>query len=506
MSDIILAEAGSLYDQINNHISSFLDNAYSVSVGWVLMICLLGAGIYFTLASKALQFRHFNKLWRSMFHSRKGAEGGISSFQAFAMGLADRVGTGTIAGVALAVVAGGAGAVFWMWIVALLGMATAFVEATLAQIFKIRNKGDGAFRGGPAYYIQRGLGSRGWGALFACLLLFAYGFTFQMTQANTVAAVAGAAIQVGGAPFPAWATALILVVTVSPVVIGGVKKVAQVSEYLAPIMAIGYVIIAVVIILFNLDQIPRVFGDIFAGAFGGRAVVGGALGGFFAALTNGIKRGLYTNEAGMGSAPNAAATATTKHPVTQGFIQSLGVFIDTMILCTATAFIILVAGVYDPTKADQFSDGAALTAQSIATDLGGWSIYIVLILILVFGYSTILGNFAYAEANWRFLVGPKGPVWPVKALALFATALGSVMSLAAVWSLTDWASALMAITNLVAIVALGKWAFGALKDWEVQKRAGIAEPQFTKDSEFLPRPLDSDCWPTKNELKQQETR
>lgn len=502
MSQLSVIKAESLYDQLNAQISAALDTAYGASVGWVLMFCLLGAGIYFTIASKGMQFRHFGKFWATMFHSRKGADGGISSFQAFAMGLADRVGTGTIAGVALAVVAGGAGAVFWMWVVALLGMATAFVEATLAQIFKIRNPEDGAFRGGPAYYIQRGLGSRGWGILFACLLLLAYGFTFQMTQANTVAAVAGAAIHVGGQPFPAWATALILIILVSPVVIGGVKKVAQVSEYLAPIMSVVYVILAIIIILFNLNEIPRVFGDIFAGAFGGRAVAGGALGGLYAALTNGIKRGLYTNEAGMGSAPNAAATATTKHPVTQGFIQALGVFIDTMILCTATAFIILVAGIYDPTKAEQFNDGAALTAQSISADLGGWSIYIVLLLVTVFGYTTILGNFAYAEANWKFLVGPNGAVWPVKALALFATALGSVMSLAAVWSLTDWASALMAITNLVAIVALGKWAFGALKDWESQLRQGVEQPQFTADSPFLPAKLETEVWPTKAEVEQ----
>ena len=275
---------------------------------------------------------------KQIFHSRSDSEGGISSFQAFAVGLASRVGTGNIAGVAIALTLGGPGAIFWMWVVAALGMATAFIEATLAQLFKVRSE-DGSFRGGPAFYIQRGLHSRAGGVLFAVLLIFTFGVAFNMVQANAISDVLGASREI-----PTEWTGVVLMVLTAPVLFGGVRRVARVAEIVLPAMALLYVVLACVIVILNINQIGEVFKMIIGGAFGIDELAGGFVGGIAAAMLNGVKRGLFSNEAGMGSAPNAAATATVSHPVKQGFVQSLGVFVDTMVICTSTAFIILVSG------------------------------------------------------------------------------------------------------------------------------------------------------------------
>ncbi|MDO4665824.1 MAG: alanine/glycine:cation symporter family protein [Actinomycetaceae bacterium] len=482
---------------INSQIASWLDSAYDVSIAWVLIVLLLASGLFFTIKSKGMQIAMFPHMLSVIVKSRGGAKGGISSFQAFAIGLADRVGTGSIAGVALAVVAGGPGAVFWMWVVAAVGMATAFIEATLAQLFKVRG-GDGTFRGGPAYYIQRGLGSRTWGAIFAVLLIFAYGFSFEMIQSNSISQLALTSFHV-----PTWVSAVVLIALTLPLVIGGVRKIAHLSEILAPAMALVYVVMGIIIMLINFTYIPHVFSEIFTGAFGHGtyvppAVAGGA-GALIAALTQGIKRGLFTNEAGMGSAPNAAATATVDHPVTQGLIQSLGVFVDTMLVCTSTAFIILMSRPFWEEGRAAGLNGTALTGESLVDSLGSSPAVHNLVAVLVmammisFGYSTILGNYAYAETNYRYLVGMNKSVLPLKILVIASTVLGALLPLKSVWSIADWATALMTIVNLVAILFLGKWALGALADYNAQRHT--TTPVFCSvNNPHMPGELPTEVW------------
>ncbi|PFG40816.1 AGCS family alanine or glycine:cation symporter [Georgenia soli] len=456
---------------------------------YVLIFLLVGAGLYFTVRSRALQVRHFGLMVRKVLGSRRGAEGGISSFQAFAIGLASRVGTGNIAGVAIALTLGGPGAIFWMWVVALLGMATAFMEATLAQMYKVRWH-DGTFRGGPAFYIQRGLGSRGWGIVFAVCLIFAFGLSFNMVQANTIAGTLE-----GSHGWPTWVTSLFLVALAAPVILGGIRSVARVTEWMAPVMAFFYVLLAVIVIAANLPEIPGVVADILRGAFGLDQALAGTAGGMLAALLNGVKRGLFSNEAGMGSAPNAAATATVAHPAQQGFIQSLGVFVDTILVCSATAFMILLAGpeVYTPgvTGDDQ---GAVLTQTAVADSLGTWTTIPMTVLIFVFAFSSVLGNFTYAEVNTDFIRPGRAMNLGIRLLVVAAVAAGALLELSTVWALADVAMGLMATVNLVALFLLGRWAFGALRDYERQAAAG-EEPVFVGvGNPELPGDLPTDVW------------
>ncbi|MCK6212015.1 alanine:cation symporter family protein [Georgenia sp. EYE_87] len=456
---------------------------------YVLIFLLVGAGIYFTVRSRALQVRHFGLMVRRVFGSRKGAQGGISSFQAFAIGLASRVGTGNIAGVAIALTLGGPGAIFWMWVVALVGMATAFMEATLAQMYKVRWH-DGTFRGGPAFYIQRGLGSRGWGIVFAVCLIFAFGLAFNMVQANTIAGTLE-----GSHGWPTWVTALVLVALAAPVILGGIRSVARVTEWMAPVMAFFYVLMALVVVALNLPEIPGVVADIVRGAFGLDEALAGTAGGMLASLLNGVKRGLFSNEAGMGSAPNAAATATVAHPAQQGFIQSLGVFVDTMVVCSATAFMILLAGpaVYTPgvTGDDR---GAVLTQTAVAESLGTWTTIPMTALIFVFAFSSVLGNFTYAEVNTDFIRPGRATNLGIRLLVVAAVAVGALLELSTVWALADVAMGLMATVNLVALFLLGRWALGALRDYERQAAAGV-DPTFVGvGNPDLPGDLPTDVW------------
>ncbi|MDU0969088.1 MAG: alanine/glycine:cation symporter family protein [Actinomycetaceae bacterium] len=487
LATAIAVHSENAFENWNNQMADVLDNAYSHSIAWVLIVVLLGVGLYFTVVTRGVQIRMFPQMLRVVFKSRKGSRGGISSFQAFAIGVADRVGTGNIAGVALAIVAGGAGAIFWMWIVALVGMATAFIESTLAQVFKIRNA-DGTFRGGPAYFIQRGLGSRAGGIIFAILLIFAYGFSFQMIQANTLAQVAQSSFNV-----QPWVSAIILLLLTAPFFLGGVRPVARLAEFLAPMMACAYLLIAIAVVVKHHDQIGPVFASIFSGAFGMREATGGTAAGLLVALEQGTKRGLFSNEAGMGSAPNAAATATVRHPVTQGLIQSLGVFVDTMIVCSCTAFIVLVGGIYKPGQTDADVSGAALTTQSVGT-LGDWTPALMFVIIAAFAYSTLLGNYTYAEGNIKYLLGIDNNAMIVKILCIISVGLGAILPLKAAWSIADWATAFMAIVNLVAICLLSKWALGALRDWEHQGKNADESYFCSTDNPFLPGELHTHVW------------
>ncbi|MBS4730046.1 alanine:cation symporter family protein [Mycobacterium sp. SM1] len=451
----------------------------------ILICVLIGAGIYFTLRTRFVQIRYFGRMLRQLRRSRRHA-GGISSFEAFCVGLASRVGVGNIAGVAVALTLGGPGAVFWMWVVAAVGMATALIEATLAQIFKVRSN-DGAFRGGPAFYIQRGLGSRAGGIVFAILVVFTFGIAFTMVEANAISDV----VQTSHAVTPGW-TALGLAVFAAPVLFGGIRRVATVAGCVLPVVASGYVLLALVIMAVNIARLPTVIAQIVGGAFGITQIAGGVGGGVAAAMLNGVKRGLFASEAGMGSSPHIAATATVSHPVEQGLIQSLAVFVDTMLVCTATAVIVMVSGpdVYDPARPAPIA-GASLTQTAIAAGLGSWTTDVMTIVVFVFAFSAVLSNYVCAEANLFFLGAGHRGVAVLKVVTLVAIAVGAMGKLGLVWSLADAGMALVAVVNLIAICLLGKWAFAAVRDFHRQSVAG-REPVFNIAE--LPGVLDGDVW------------
>ena len=453
----------------------------------ILIVMLIGAGIYFTIRTGFVQIRLFGQMVKQVFDSRDVDGDGISSFQAFAIGIASRVGTGNIAGVAIAVTLGGPGAVFWMWLVAFLGMATAFIEATLAQLFKIRWH-DGTFRGGPAFYIQRGLGSRTWGVVFALFLICSFGISFEMVQANTIAATLETQFKMSP-----WATAAILLILCGPIVYGGLKAVAKASEIVAPLMAIVYIGLAVAVVLMNLDKVGPTFSLIVENAFGLRETLGGLAGSMSAAMMNGVRRGLFSNEAGEGSAPNAASTAHVTHPAKQGLIQSAGVFVDTILVCSATAFILFNA---DPEALKPYwtsSDpaGADMTITALESTLGSWAGPIMVVLICVFAGSSVIGNFAYAEVNMDFLT--KGKAWGdklLKAIVIVSIILGSVAELKLVWNFADLTMTGMALINIVSIVMLGKWAFGALQDYLRNRE----RPFVATGNPSMPGELPTDIW------------
>lgn len=453
----------------------------------ILIVMLIGAGIYFTIRTGFVQIRLFGQMVKQVFDSRDVDGDGISSFQAFAIGIASRVGTGNIAGVAIAVTLGGPGAVFWMWLVAFLGMATAFIEATLAQLFKIRWH-DGTFRGGPAFYIQRGLGSRTWGVVFALFLICSFGISFEMVQANTIAATLETQFKMSP-----WATAAILLVLCGPIVYGGLKAVAKASEIVAPLMAIVYIGLAVAVVLMNLDKVGPTFSLIVENAFGLRETLGGLAGSMSAAMMNGVRRGLFSNEAGEGSAPNAASTAHVTHPAKQGLIQSAGVFVDTILVCSATAFILFNA---DPEALKPYwtsSDpaGADMTITALESALGSWAGPVMVVLICVFAGSSVIGNFAYAEVNMDFLT--KGKAWGdklLKAIVIVSIVLGSVAELKLVWNFADLTMTGMALINIVSIVMLGKWAFGALQDYLRNRE----RPFVATGNPSMPGELPTDIW------------
>lgn len=468
-------------------IQAVVDPVSSFLWGTVLIYALLAAGIFFTIGTRCVQIRLFGHFWHVIFGSRQGSSDGISSFQAFCTGLASRVGTGNIAGVAIALTLGGPGAIFWMWVVAFLGMATGFIEATLAQIFKVPIA-DGTFRGGPAYYIERGLGSRRWGMIFSLMLIFTFGIAFNSVQANTIADVLS-----GSHGVTAHWTGLLLALLAAPVFFGGVRAVARVAEFLLPAMAAAYLALGLGILLANFTHIPHAILLIVQSAFGVAPVAGGLAGSNAAAVLNGVKRGLFSNEAGMGSAPNTAATATVSHPVLQGCVQSLGVFIDTMVICTITALIVLVSGVYDPAAPSTVS-GAALTQLSVVQTFGGFGRWSMTVIVFAFAFSSVLGNYAYADANLSFVGASPRAVFVFRIVALLAVFAGSLADLPLVWAIADISMGLMALINLVALVLLVRWPLAALADYE--RRLAAHEPLVfaAKGNTRLPGVLAGNVW------------
>ncbi|WP_314781782.1 alanine/glycine:cation symporter family protein [Actinomyces massiliensis] len=468
----------------------------------ITMWVLIATGLFLTVVTRGVQVRHLGDMVRQVGGSRAGAQGGISSFQAFAISLAARVGVGNVFGVAAALLMGGPGAIFWMWVVALVGMATAFFEATLAQIFKVR-AADGSFRGGPAFYMARGMRNRAMAGVFATITLVTCGFVITSVQSNAVAGTLVAALGggqesalpgFGGLTAAQLVVAGLVFVLTAVVVFGGIRAVARVTEWMAPIMAMIYIVLVFVICVLNVGQFVDVVIEIFSSAFAPEPLVGGLGGGFLAAVINGTKRGLFSNEAGQGTAPNAAATATVSHPVQQGLIQSLGVFVDTIIVCTATAFVILIAGP-DAWMAEG-ADPSTLTTLAISHQLGGWTVLPMAILIFVLAYSSIIAAYVYTDVNMDYLTGGRRwASWTVRVVSVASATAGAVLSLDVVWNAVDIAMAIMTLTNLVALLWLFRWGVGALRDYEAQRADGLAEPVFRgRGNPYLPADVPGDVW------------
>lgn len=451
-------------------ITTFLGDANNFLYTYILVALLAVTGIYFTVRTKFVQFRMVPDAIRTLKEKGEGKQ--VSSFQALMISTASRVGIGNIAGVATAIALGGAGAVFWMWLMAIIGGASAFIESTLAQIYKVRH-GQG-FVGGPAYYIQQVLGSRPLGILFSILLIacFAYGFNPLQSYTATSAlqyyvgedfASTIVPVVVGG----------ILALATAVVIFGGVHRIGFITSYVVPAMAIIYMGLGLFIILKNVGLLPTVFADIFRNAFDFKAFLGGFAG---SAMVLGIKRGLFSNEAGMGSAPNAAATATVSHPVKQGMVQVLSVFIDTLLICTTTAFIILVSGV----QGSESLNALPLVQAAMKAQLGEWGIHFITISIFAFAFTSLIGNYCYTETNLLYIKDSKVLLNVFRVTVVLAVFFGAQAGFSTVWDLADVLMGLMALLNIVVILLIGNRAIKAMKDYKRQKDEG-KDPVFVAE-------------------------
>ena len=444
--------------------------------GYVLIVMLLFVGTYFTLKTKFVQIRYFGQMIKILGDS-VGHKGGVSSFKAFCISTASRVGTGNLAGVAIAIASGGPGAIFWMWLIAIIGGASSFVESTLAQIYKVK---DGeAFRGGPAYYMEKALNKRWMGVAFSILISITFGLIFNSVQSNTISLAFHEAFKLDRTII-----GIVLAIGTGAIIFGGVQRRANFSAAVVPVMAILYILVSLYVIVSNISMVPEIFRDIIENAFGIRQAVGGGIG---AAIMTGVKRGLFSNEAGMGSAPNAAAAAETSHPVKQGFVQTLGVFTDTILICSCTAFMVLISGAH---KTEGLT-GIQLTQNALSSQVGGWGNVFIALCILLFAFSSIIGNYYYGETNIEFLTPNKTWLNLYRVGVIGMVMFGSIGELALVWNMADLFMGFMAIMNLVVIAVLYKVAIAALKDYIAQKKKGL-NPQFKASS--VPELKNAECW------------
>ena len=449
-----------------HHLTHLMETLCDGLWTYVLIVVLVACGLWFTVRTCGVQFRLLGHALRLLGESagRQSGAKHISSFQAFAVSVATRVGTGNLAGVAIAIATGGPGAVFWMWLTALLGAATAFVESTLAQLFKRR--GRDSFVGGPAYYILHGLHAPRMAALFAVLITLTFGLSYNSVQANTICQALEESF--GWQP---WIVGLVLAAAALVIVFGGIQRISRVSSILVPLMAVGYLLLALVVVALHWRMVPGLLQLILRSAWGLEPIAGGGLG---MVVMTGIRRGLFSNEAGEGSAPNVAATAATSHPVKQGLIQALGVFTDTLLVCSCTAFIILIGGGY----AQGDTDGIRLTQTALSHVIGPAGGIFVAIAIFLFAFSSLIGNYYYGETNIRFLTSRR---WVMTAYRLCSAGIcvvaGAVMSLRLVWSLGDLCMALITAVNLAAILPLSRHVWRLLKHYQQQRREG-RDPTF----------------------------
>lgn len=448
-------------------------------LGYVLMAALLFAGLYFTVATRFVQFVRPKEMLRLMVDKTGGPKekGHISSFQAFSISTASRVGTGNIAGVAIAITAGGPGAVFWMWLIAVIGAASAFAESTLAQVYKVKTGAH--FRGGPAYYMQTALGNRKLGLAFSVIITLTFAFVFNSVQSNTIAQSLATTFQIDSS-----LTGIGLAALTAVIIFGGLKRIAKFSAIIVPIFALGYIAITVLVVLLNLEKLPGVLGLIVSDAFSLRNVAGGALG---ATIMTGARRGLFSNEAGMGSAPNAAATANISHPVKQGYVQAFSVFIDTLVICSCTAFIVMLTDY----QSFQGLEGIALTQKALTQEIGSFGDYFISASVLLFAFTSIIGNYYYGQANVEFLTRNRLVMTLFRTGVSVMVLLGAVLQLKLVWNMADLFMTIMALMNIYAILRLRRQVLDVLADYRRQKDQG-QEPQFNPAN--VPSVKHADAW------------
>ncbi|WP_212629335.1 alanine/glycine:cation symporter family protein [Pseudomonas sp. KB-10] len=447
----------------------------------LLIVMLIGLGLYFTIASRFVQLRYFGRMFRIFSEALQRQPGQLSSFQALMLSVAGRVGAGNIAGVSVAIMLGGPGAIFWMWVVALVGMATSYFECSLAQLYK-RREADGGYRGGPAFYIQHGLGQRWLGIVVSILLLVTFGFGFNAVQSFTVASSLHDTFGI-----PTLASGVALTVVIGLIIFGGIKRIAQFADVLVPAMAFSYIAMAVLVIGMNIAEVPATFALIFKSAFGLEPAFAGGIG---AAIIMGVKRGLFSNEAGLGSAPNVAAVAEVKHPAAQGIVQSLSVFIDTLVLCSCTALIILLSGVYQPGMEQA---GVVLTQSAIAAVVGEWGRVFVSLALLLFVFTTLIYNYYLGENALGFFSQKRGPVMVYRVLVVGLVLWGSVQDLGTVFAFADVTMGLLAICNLIALALLFKVGLRLMRDYDGQIKAGVESPVFDA-KQFADLDLDPAVW------------
>ncbi|MDO4182874.1 MAG: alanine/glycine:cation symporter family protein [Coriobacteriia bacterium] len=476
--------------ELNDMLVNLTGEIDTIMYTYILVILLVVAGVYFTIRTKGVQIRYFVDMFKHITEKKHVKEGekAVSSFQAMMVSTASRVGTGNIAGVATAIAMGGPGAIFWMWLMAIFGAASAFVESTLAQTWKVKNK-DGSFRGGPAYYIEQVLHQRWLGIIFAISLILCFAFGFNGLQAYNTAsslehyfpdyATNGMAVGVG----------VFLAALTAFTIFGGSSRISTITSVVVPVMAIIYILLALVATITNVGSLPSVFGYIFQNAFDFQSIFGGFAG---SCVMLGIKRGLFSNEAGMGSAPNAAAAASVSHPVKQGLIQSLSVYIDTLLLCTCSAMMVMVFYVQDPAIATALN-GIPLVQAAVNNSFGEIGIHVVTFAIWCFAFSSIIGNYFYAESNFIFITKNKMALFIFRLVCVVVVFVGACNSFDLAWNLADIFMGLMAIINLIVIIILGKWAFKLLDDYSAQRKAG-KDPVFVASNiEGLPQ---TECWNT----------
>ncbi|MDO5750437.1 MAG: alanine/glycine:cation symporter family protein [Rothia sp. (in: high G+C Gram-positive bacteria)] len=468
----------SVIEGINSSTASLTD-VIDIAQGslwtYFLFYALIAAGLYITIRTRGIQWRGLPEMFRTLTDpagTERNGEKSISAFRAFTVSAASRVGTGNIAGVAVAIAMGGPGAVFWMWVVATVGSASAFAESLLGQLYKERGKD--SYIGGPAYYMKRGLKARWLGLIFVAFIVITYGFVFCAVQTNAIVEATANSFNIGvtgtnGMDFRIL-VGLVVVALTAAIIFGGIRTISSVTGWLVPVMAVLYILLGLLVIGLNITKVPEMLLMIFQGALGIKEfVTGGAIG----AIVWGMKRGLLSNEAGMGTAPNAGATATVSHPAKQGYVQTLGVYFDTMIVCTVTAFIVLLS---NPVYGDK-SRGAGLTQDALASQLGTWAVHFLTIAIFLFAFSSVIGNYYYAESNIRFVTERTWALVALRVLVLAFVFFGAIASLDLVWTLADLLNGGMVIVNLIAVLAMTGTVVKVLKNYEDQRKNGL-EPIF----------------------------
>ena len=465
-------------------LNSIIGQINNILWSYVLIALLILSGLLYTIRTGFAQGRLLGDMvalitgkLSSLRDGEKKVAGQVTGFQAFCIAVASHVGTGNLAGVAIAVAVGGPGALFWMWVIALLGGATSLIENTLAQTYKVK-EGNG-FRGGPSYYMEKALGQKTLGYIFSVIVIVTFAFVFNTVQANTIAQAFETTFNMSSA-----VAGIILAALTALIIFGGLNRIANVVSFMVPIMAIGYVVVALYVLIVNVVHIPALFMSIIEAAFGIKQAVGGAIG---VAMLQGIKRGLYSNEAGMGSAPNAAATSNVSHPVKQGLLQAFGVFVDTILICSATGFIVLLYPEYNTIG----EKGIKLTQLALSHSVGAWGAGFITLCIFLFAFSSLVGNYYYGEANLEFLTKSKTSMLVFRVLTVACVYLGSVASLGLVWDIADVSMGIMALMNIVVIAILSPKAVAIINDYIKQRKEGKNPVFRAKD---IPGLENTECW------------